>query len=264
MERRLTIHGYSGRARANTRVPAIAVPMAGGRSSRHGMTWPRGASICRARPAGKPGRPGRHAIVETLADRMLRQVDGAPGTTHSDNPIQIGTLSRNFRDRLACGQHTEIFPIQCRGRRPRRLPPPRARDAIDAIAGRTPDRDCRGARQAPARPVSRAQPATAGVAPPGRLFEGDYRADLENRVVAQLADEPRVAGQRTGRGGERRAAGADRRNRLHRQYRTDGARQCGAARPHRLRRACAESRPRRRAAARSGARAGWRRTGRRA
>ncbi|AKM04156.1 hypothetical protein ABD05_29385 [Burkholderia pyrrocinia] len=33
--------------------------------------------------------------------------------------------------------------------RPRRLPPPRARDAIDAIAGRTPDRDSQGARVSP-------------------------------------------------------------------------------------------------------------------
>lgn len=45
-----------------------------------------------------------------LPDRTSQRVDAAAGTTHSDNRVQIGTLSRNFRDRLACGRapHWEL------------------------------------------------------------------------------------------------------------------------------------------------------------
>ena len=105
MERRLTIHGHADGAPANTRAAAIAVPMRGGPIIE---TWDdmaaRRVDLSRMTHRGKPGRPGRDRTVGTRADRMLRHVDGAPGTTHSDNPIQIGTLSRNFRDRLACGR----------------------------------------------------------------------------------------------------------------------------------------------------------------
>lgn len=81
--------------------PAIAGSGARRRRSRHGMTGPWGASICRVRPAAETGPTMRHGTARVGPDRILRRFDGRAGTTHSDNRVQISTLSRNFQDRLA-------------------------------------------------------------------------------------------------------------------------------------------------------------------
>ncbi|WP_205192277.1 hypothetical protein, partial [Burkholderia sp. LMG 13014] len=92
-------------ARANTRAPAIAVPMGAGAIIE---TWDdmagRRVDLSRAAGCGNWADPRWCRIVGRRPDRMLRRFDGAAGTTDSDNRVQIGTLSRNFRDRLACGR----------------------------------------------------------------------------------------------------------------------------------------------------------------
>ncbi|CAM2170604.1 hypothetical protein BC2230_11197 [Burkholderia cepacia] len=91
-------------ARANTRPPAIAAPI-GARSILE--TWDdiaeRRVDLSRATSRGnRAGRRGpavpEGARPEVEAFRLHCR------TTDSDNRIQIGTLSRNFRDRLARGR----------------------------------------------------------------------------------------------------------------------------------------------------------------
>lgn len=81
------------------------------RRPRHGMTGPPAASIGRApTDRRKAGRRTCSGAPRMQPDRTFQRVDAAAGTTHSDNRVQIGTLSRNFRDRLACGRapHWEL------------------------------------------------------------------------------------------------------------------------------------------------------------
>ncbi len=102
MKRRLTIHGHSRRVSTRGGHRRSRCPCEDARQSRHGMTVPPAASIGRAPAAAETAAAARSGTARTRPERTFQRVDAAAGTTHSDNRVQIGTLSRNFRDRLAC------------------------------------------------------------------------------------------------------------------------------------------------------------------
>lgn len=106
------------RRRAQTHAHRRARRRSGrGRSSRHGTTSPRGASICRVQPAAETGPADAVRPCRRERDRRLRRSDCIAGRQTPTIAYKSAHFHKTFgTDLPAVGPHTEIFPIQCRGR----------------------------------------------------------------------------------------------------------------------------------------------------